>query len=143
MPPTFIYLFIIYFLYFAGHTSTKEWVDMKVQSRPQAFLDGLTTSLKGPTGKGRRLIIGHISGEEGFVEESLLIFEAKKGTDDYHKEMNAECFEEWFGRILPNLKPNSAVVIDNAPYHSQKIELLPTISRVKKKNTGVGDKQEH
>ncbi|XP_045540789.1 uncharacterized protein LOC106711875 [Papilio machaon] len=61
-----------------GHTSKKAWIDQTVLSCRQAFLDGLTTGLKQPSGKGKRLIIGHIDGVEGFVEDSLLIFEAKK-----------------------------------------------------------------
>jgi hypothetical protein len=63
-----------------GHTINKVWVDKTVQSSREAFLAGLTTGLKAPTGKGRRLIISHIGSEEG----GLLIFESKKGMEDYH-----------------------------------------------------------
>ena len=45
---------------------------------------------------------------------------------DYHEEMNSECFEEWLKNILPNLKPNAVLVLDNAPYHSRKVERIPT-----------------
>lgn len=102
------------------------WCDTNIQSSRQAFLDGLTTGLKAPTGKGRRLIISHIGSEEGFLEDGLLIFEAKKVLADYHKEMTGEVFEEWFIKILEKLKPNSVVVLDNAPYHSRKVEKVPT-----------------
>ncbi|XP_050563610.1 uncharacterized protein LOC118264399 [Spodoptera frugiperda] len=94
-----------------GHAPKKAWIDQTVLSSRQAFLDGLTTGLKQPSGKGKRLIIGHIGGEEGFVEDSLLIFESVKNTDDYHQEMNADAFEKWFSEVLPKLKPNSVVVI--------------------------------
>ncbi|XP_075989308.1 uncharacterized protein LOC142985180 [Anticarsia gemmatalis] len=47
--------------------------------------------------------------------------------------MNPELFEKWFTGVLPKLKPNSVVVIDNAPYHSRKIESLPTMSWTKPK----------
>lgn len=40
--------------------------------------------------------------------------------------MNAECFEDWFKRVLPKLKPESVLVMDNAPYHSRKVERTPT-----------------
>ncbi|RVE47972.1 hypothetical protein evm_007380 [Chilo suppressalis] len=81
----------------AGHTTKKTWSDGSIKSSRQAFLDGLTTGLKNqPTGKGKRLIISHIGGEEGFLDDGLLMFEAKKATEDYHDEMNAECLEEWF-----------------------------------------------
>ncbi|CAH2105088.1 unnamed protein product [Euphydryas editha] len=114
-----------------GHAPKKAWIDQTVVSSRQAFLDGLTTGLKQPSGKGKRLIIGHIGGEEGFVEDSLLIFEAKKNKEDYHQEMNADSFEKWFKGVLPKLKPNSVVVMDNAPYHSRKLESLPTMSWTK------------
>lgn len=119
------------FLFFSGHTTKKAWIDGSITSSRQAFLDGLTTGLKNPTGKGKRLIISHIGGEEGFLVDGLLMFEAKKGTEDYHDEMNAECFEDWFGGILPKLKPNAVVVMDNAPYHSRKIETIPKMSWTK------------
>lgn len=108
------------------------WQDPKVLSSRQAFLEGLTTGLKAPSGKGRRLIISHIGSDEGFLENGLLLFESKKNTDDYHKEMNAQHFEEWLTGILPRLKPNSVLVIDNAPYHSRKMESGP----VKRWNKG-------
>jgi len=47
---------------------------------------------------------------------------------DYHDEMNGDNFKEWFERILPNLDPNSVIVMDNAPYHSVKLERIPTSS---------------
>ncbi|XP_022832284.1 uncharacterized protein LOC111364283 [Spodoptera litura] len=112
----------------AGHTVKKTWVDKKVTSSRQAFLDGLTTGLKNISGKGKRLIISHIGSEEGFLEEGLMIFEAKKNCADYHDEMNAICFEEWFAGVLPKLRPNSIVVMDNAPYHSRKLETAPKMS---------------
>ncbi|KAH9627806.1 hypothetical protein HF086_000191 [Spodoptera exigua] len=91
------------------HTVKKTWVDKKVTSSRQAFLEGLTTGLKNPSGKGKRLIISHIGSEEGFLEEGLMIFEAKKNCEDYHDEMNAVCFEKWFAGVLPKLRPNSIV----------------------------------
>lgn len=54
------------------------------------------------------------------------MFESKKNTEDYHQEMNSECFEEWLQEILPKLKPDSVLVLDNAPYHSRKVEKIPT-----------------
>ncbi|RVE44789.1 hypothetical protein evm_010588 [Chilo suppressalis] len=110
------------------HTTGKVWVDTTIESSKQAFSKGLTTGLKSPTGKDRRLIISHIGSDEGFVEAGLLIFESKKNSMDYHEELNSECFEEWFKSILPNLKPNAVLVLDNAPYlfNSRKVEHIPT-----------------
>ena len=58
-----------------------------------------------------------------------LVFQSKKATGDYHDEMKATHFEEWFhDSLLPNLQSNSLIVIDNAPYHSRKHETVPTMS---------------
>lgn len=82
------------------------------------------------TGKGKRLIITHIGSENGFVEGGLLVFESKKD-GDYHKDMNANVFEEWFAKILDILPENSVIVLDNAPYHSRKVEKIPTTNTKK------------
>lgn len=55
------------------------------------------------------------------------MFESKKGSADYHEEMNGEVFFEWLRGVIPLLKPNSVIVMDNAPYHSVKIERCPTL----------------
>lgn len=110
-----------------GHTVQKVWTDTSIHSRRQAFNEGLTTGLKNPAGKGRRLILLHIGSCDGFVKDGLLLFEGKK-TTDYHDEMNATVFEEWFSRILNYLPDNAVIVIDNASYHSRKIEKPPSSS---------------
>lgn len=108
-----------------GHTVSKVWQDREIKSHRQAFIEGLSTGLKAPAGKGRRLIITHIGSDSGFLENGLLLFESKK-TSDYHEEMDAQKFESWFSNILPNLEPNSVVVMDNASYHSRQLEPSPT-----------------
>ncbi|XP_050440026.1 uncharacterized protein LOC126846047 [Adelges cooleyi] len=40
--------------------------------------------------------------------------------------MNGETFREWMESILPQLKPNSVIVMDNASYHSVKFDKAPT-----------------
>lgn len=114
----------------AGHTVKKVWTDTSVLTARQAFIDGLSTGLKNPSGKGKRLIITHIGSDEGFVEDGLLLFESKK-TGDYHEDMNAERFEEWLQHILPNLRENAVIVLDNAPYHSRKLNKPPTANNRK------------
>lgn len=108
-----------------GHTVMKVWQDLSIESSRQAFIDGLSTGLKAPSGKGRRLIITHIGSDEGFLEEGLSIFESKS-TKDYHEEMDAERYEEWLKTILRKVEPGSVIVMDNAPYHSRRLEKLPT-----------------
>ncbi|XP_066950809.1 uncharacterized protein [Macrobrachium rosenbergii] len=46
--------------------------------------------------------------------------------------MNHEVFEEWFRcQLLLNIPPASVIVMDNAPYHSRKVEKVPTMSSKK------------
>jgi len=59
----------------AGECNNKTWVDKTVKSYRDAFVRGLTTGAKNPTGKGKRLIILHIGSEDGFVPGGLLCFE--------------------------------------------------------------------
>lgn len=53
---------------------------------------------------------------------------ASKSTKDYHEEMDGATFETWFENILPQLEPNCVIVMDNAKYHSRKVELFPNMS---------------
>jgi len=117
----------------AGETTSKSWVDKTIKSHRDAFLKGLTTGQKNPSGKGKRLIVVHIGSSDGFVVGGLLVFESKKNTSDYHDEMNDNTFYEWFSSILPLLKENAVVVMDNAPYHSVKKETFPQSSWKKEK----------
>jgi hypothetical protein len=52
-----------------------------------------------------------------------------KKSADYHEEMNASVFEEWFRKILTKLPDNAILVMDNATYHSRKLEKNPTSSK--------------
>lgn len=45
--------------------------------------------------------------------------------------MNAKVFEEWFNRILKKLPENAVIVMDNASYHSRKVEAIATTSSKK------------
>lgn len=112
----------------AGDTTKKTWIDKTVNSPRDAFLKGLTTGQKEPTGKGKRLIVLHIGSSDGFVAGGLLCFESKTNSTDYHHEMNGDTFYEWFVNIVPFLKKNAIVVMDNAPYHSVKTDTIPNMS---------------
>lgn len=109
----------------AGHTFSKVWQDTAVKSSRDAFLQGLSTGLQDPSGKGKRLIILHIGSSEGWVPDGELIFVGEK-RGDYHDEMNAQVFENWMMKTLPKLKEQSVIVFDNASYHSARAEKLPT-----------------
>ncbi|XP_050516660.1 uncharacterized protein LOC126891526 [Diabrotica virgifera virgifera] len=111
----------------AGHTVSKIWHDTTIRTPRQAFIEGLSTGLRAPSGKGQRLIVAHIGSDTGFLENNALVFISKK-TGDYHEDMDAVCFERWFENVLQHLEPNSVVVLDNAPYHSRLVERIPTMS---------------
>lgn len=127
----------------AGHTVKHAWRPSYIKSARHATLEGETTGLKNVPGRGGRLIVIHIGNEHGFLKEASdetsqkdvrLIFQGKKnkkrlGGVDYHEEMNSVCFENWFEKkVLPNLPPNSVVVMDNASYHSRTVEKFPNMS---------------
>lgn len=42
--------------------------------------------------------------------------------------MNGDSFFDWIKGVIPLLKDNSVIVMDNAPYHSVKVERCPTMS---------------
>ncbi|GFQ67084.1 DDE_3 domain-containing protein [Trichonephila clavata] len=110
-----------------GHSETRVWQDTTIKSSYEASSSNLTVGLTAPKGKGRRLIITHIGSKEGFVPDAADIFIGKK-SGDYHEEMDGNHFETWFETIMPKLKPQSIIVMDNAPYHSVKKEKIPTSS---------------
>lgn len=97
-----------------------------MKSHTDAFLKGLTTRPKNPSGKGKRLIVVHIGSADGFVDGGLLCFESKKNTADCHDEMNGDTFHDWFCGVLPRLKNNAVIVMDSASHHSVKKDPVPT-----------------
>jgi hypothetical protein len=117
----------------AGHTKQKIWYDETIKNSREPFNQCFSRGLKSPSGKGKRLIILHIGSEDGFVDDGLLLFEGIK-QGDYHDEMNANKYEEWFTNILTKLPANSVIVMDNASYHSRVVEKIPN-SSWKKVNT--------
>ena len=48
--------------------------------------------------------------------------------------MTDDHFEEWFAtKLLPNVQPNSLIVMDNASYHSRRSDPVPVKSWTKQK----------
>lgn len=69
----------------------------------------------------------HAGGENGFVPGAKYNFLCKKNTADVHHEMDADTYENWFvNQLLPNVPPESVIVLDNASYHCRKREKIPT-----------------
>jgi hypothetical protein len=76
--------------------------------------------------KGVSLIISHAGGEIGFVPTAPLRWKSHQAAGDYHHQMNQQNYEKWVReKLVPNLRPNSVVVLDNTPYHNLKINKVP------------------
>ena len=72
-----------------------------------------------PTGKGERLIIINAITKDGWVPQAKTVFKSQKKSGDYHGQMNWDIFRKWFcEQLLPNIPPNSLIIMDNAPYHN-------------------------
>ena len=83
--------------------------------------------LKTPISKGQCVVIVHAGSEAGFVPNALLTLKAEGKSGDYHDNMNYENYEKWLKtQLIPNIPPNSVVVVDNASYHNKQYDLAPT-----------------
>lgn len=111
----------------AGHTKSRVWKDKTVKSPKQAFMYGLSTGNKAPSGRGSCLIITHIGSDTGFVNRSLWIFESKK-VEIITKKWTGKVLKSGFCEILPLLDENAVIVLNNTLYHSCKKEKVPNTS---------------
>ena len=112
----------------AHHTLSKTWIPLKFN--PYIDLAQIGGQHKmppdRPSGAGQRLVILAAGTRDGFIPNTNLIFRAN-GSGDYHSNMNAEIFENWFkNTLLPALDRPSYIILDNASYHSRKQEKYPT-----------------
>lgn len=111
----------------AGHSRSKVWKDTTVKAPRDTYNRGLSLGLRNPSRNRGRVIILHAGSEEGFVQGAAEVFWAKKGTGDYHQEMDSKRFEKWFTEnLLPNIKAHSMVVMDNASSHSVQVYASPS-----------------
>ncbi|XP_034840153.2 uncharacterized protein [Maniola hyperantus] len=82
-----------------------------------------------PDSKGPRWIIVHAGGAMGFIPNAQLIFRSRSQAADYHDDMNKTNFNKWLSeKLIPNLPPQSIVVMDNASYHTVQLNKAPTMS---------------
>ncbi|XP_034187268.1 uncharacterized protein LOC117607556 [Osmia lignaria lignaria] len=89
--------------------------------------DGKEIGIMKNTNSSNRLVIIHAGGKDGFIKGGELIFESQTTPSDIHGQMNAANFEIWITeKLLPNIPPNSVVVMDNAPYHSARLNKPPS-----------------
>jgi hypothetical protein len=62
--------------------------------------------------KGERIIMIHAGGENGFVENALLMWKANSNAGDYHSQMNFQNYEKWLREKNSKHLPPNSVVID-------------------------------
>ena len=80
-----------------------------------------------PSGKGRRLIILHAGGVDGWVEGADLVSRSKTNSTDYHDEMNSKHYMKWMTQqLLPRLEEPTVIILDNASYHNKQKDKPPT-----------------
>ena len=105
----------------AHHTNEYIWVDY----------DG-KGGWKVPSGKGQRLIVVHAGGVKGWVDGTDLVFNSKTNSVDYHDKMNTEHYMEWLTQqLLPNLPPNSVIIVNSTTYHNKQKDKPPTTANKK------------
>lgn len=87
-------------------------------------VNGWKGGLKTPSGAGKRVIACHVGSEDGFLEGVgvELCFVGRKGSADYHNEMNSRHYTERFQNVIEKIPDKSAIVIDRAPYHTMGTE---------------------
>ena len=103
-------------------------VDITLESADQAKAADLSTSLRWNPGRGNRILILGIIGPDGLLKKHLRVWihsNRKIVSDDYHDNITAKDFYEWFREVLLDLPPNSVVVIDNASIHNTREEGTP------------------
>lgn len=102
------------------------WVDSNLTFKKCWQAEGVHGILSNHS-SSNRLIVVHIGSDDGFVPGAGLIFKSGTTSGDYHGQMNGTNFEKWVTqKVIPNLKPASVVVMDNAPYHGIQIDKPPT-----------------
>lgn len=82
---------------------------------------------------GKRYIVLHAGNKNGFIPGADLVFSSSTKNSDYHGEMNQVNFLNWFeNKLLKNLTKPSAIIMDNAPYHSTLVTKTPNSGWKKK-----------
>ncbi|CAC5395126.1 unnamed protein product [Mytilus coruscus] len=100
------------------------WVDTNHITSHQWTSSDNAKHRKIPLGKGQRFVVLHAGYENGFLKGCYLVFKGIS-TDgrDYHTEMNSKIFEQWIEKqLVPALPQKSLIVMDNASYHSMRVE---------------------
>lgn len=98
----------------------------------KCWIDSTDKGVKQLISKGQRLIIVHAGSAKGFVPGALLMYKSTDKTGDYHDAMNNADYGKWLqNQLIPNLSPNSVLVVDNAAYHNKYVERPPNSNTAK------------
>ena len=97
------------------------WIDTTCCSK-RCWQGPSTKGLLQPVSKGQRLIVVNAGCKDGFIPGTQLIYKALCSTGDYHREMLKWAKQQ----LLPNLDFPSAIVLDNASYHSTQMDKCPS-----------------
>ncbi|KAJ4426035.1 hypothetical protein ANN_27662 [Periplaneta americana] len=66
------------------------------------------------------------------MDGALLMFTSKQKSGDFHDDMNYANFSKGVSEmLLPNIPPQSVIVLDNASYHNVQENRPPTMSPLK------------
>lgn len=106
-------------------SSIRKWVhDSNLKGYPSKF-----------KGEGKRFTILHAGCAGGFLEGCDLLLDSNNNDRDYHKAMNSEIFKGWVkNQLIPALADfdgKCIIVMDNAPYHSVRLNKPPTFASKK------------
>ena len=102
--------------------------DNTILSAKDAEARGLTTGLKWNAGRGNRLLIIHMIGPDGFVNNALRVWIRTGNTpqsEDYHNDLTFEDILKWLLEILDELPEGSVIAIDNASIHNKRPKGTP------------------
>ena len=67
------------------------------------------------------MIINDVGSSAGFVKEAKDVFISKTDSIDYHSAMNQQHYVDWFKKLIDLLPDKSVVVLDQAPYHKERV----------------------
>lgn len=102
------------------------WIDSNL-TFGKCWQDDKMTGVKVDINSKNRLIVVHAGSSNGFIDGAELVYKASTTVGDYHGQMNFQNFEKWtLEKLIPSLPPNSVICMDNAPYHTKKVDPVPT-----------------
>jgi hypothetical protein len=99
----------------------KFFTDTTILSAEDGKAKGYSSGLQWNAGRGNRLLILHMIGPDGLVEELERVYirtDKEVQSDDYHNDFDAETMYKWYKEAIKHLPLNSVIVIDNASIHS-------------------------